>query len=1099
MAENDEQTEGTQDVPPPVRRPRRPRHGRVGLGMVLTLSLAGVIFTILVLSLSGRTIAVPDTIRAGVERRINARLEGTPISLGGIEVGVGRDGIPHLLMNDIRFVDLQGGAVAQLNRIGAELSPGRLLRGEVAASSLFLSGAQITIRRTADGSFAFRSDQVAADEAETLPELLERIDRIMASGALASLQEVQAGGIVLTLEDARSGRIWQATNATAIVRKGGEGLNLSVASDVFNGTDDLAGIQFSVSRNRGTGRVSLGFTVTGMPAGDIALQSPVLSWLSVLDAPISGSVRTEIDETGQLLSFAGTLDIASGALQPTEEVTPVAFEAARAYFTFNPSRQRIDFSEISIVGPEGRLLASGHTYLDELDGPWPRAFLGQFRVEALDYEGGGIFEAPVTLTDVRADLRLRLDPFTADLAQVVIDNEGTPIRATGRVEAREDGWHASVDATTERIGSDRVLAFWPVEVSPITRKWLSRNLEHGTMVEPSVALRAHTARKPEIELSFLFEDGNARFLPAMPHLTEATGRATLHDRRFTLAVDAGGMEAETGDRIDLGGSVFLVPDVRPKPVQGEITVVAKGPMQGMLSILDNPPLRIMERAKRPVDIAEAEADVLARITLPLVDGIKAEDVSYEVAATLSDVRSDSLVPGRVLEAETLEFFADPRRLGLEGAATLDGVALTARWLQPLGEAADEGGTIAGRLALSPDTVETFGLPLPDGFLRGESEGDYRLTLAPGAPPDLLLTSQMSGLTLSLPAVGWTKPAGETGTLTVAATLGDVPRVDRLELDTAGLSLRGGLDFGTEGFTGATFTPLRVGDWLDATVSLTPRGAGQSPAVALQGGTLDLRRLDLGGTGGGRGGGPIDLALDRLVVSDSISLTGVRGRIDQTAIGLSGEFRGQINGGAQVRGTLAPANAGTAIRIQSEDAAGVLASIGLTPNAREGTLDIVLTPVVGAPSGTYSGQFLIERIRIRKAPVMADLLDAISIVGLIDQLDGPGIRFESIDGSFRLTRDRLTLQQAAAVGGSIGISADGIYDMASKQLDMRGVISPVYFLNGIGSLFTRRGEGLFGFNYRMAGPTSDPSVSVNPLSILTPGAFRQIFRRAPPGG
>ena len=61
----------------------------------------------------------------------------------------------------------------------------------------------------------------------------------------------------------------------------------------------------------------------------------------------------------------------------------------------------------------------------------------------------------------------------------------------------------------------------------------------------------------------------------------------------------------------------------------------------------------------------------------------------------------------------------------------------------------------------------------------------------------------------------------------------------------------------------------------------------------------------------------------------------------------------------------------------------------------------------------------------------------------------------------------------------------------------GVISPVYFLNAIGSIFSRRGEGLFGFNYRIAGSTADPKVSVNPLSILTPGMFREIFRANPP--
>jgi hypothetical protein len=63
--------------------------------------------------------------------------------------------------------------------------------------------------------------------------------------------------------------------------------------------------------------------------------------------------------------------------------------------------------------------------------------------------------------------------------------------------------------------------------------------------------------------------------------------------------------------------------------------------------------------------------------------------------------------------------------------------------------------------------------------------------------------------------------------------------------------------------------------------------------------------------------------------------------------------------------------------------------------------------------------------------------------------------------------------------------------------LQGVVSPVYLVNGIGAFLTRRGEGLIGFNYQLDGPSSAPRVTVNPLSILTPGMFREIFRRAPP--
>jgi hypothetical protein len=75
--------------------------------------------------------------------------------------------------------------------------------------------------------------------------------------------------------------------------------------------------------------------------------------------------------------------------------------------------------------------------------------------------------------------------------------------------------------------------------------------------------------------------------------------------------------------------------------------------------------------------------------------------------------------------------------------------------------------------------------------------------------------------------------------------------------------------------------------------------------------------------------------------------------------------------------------------------------------------------------------------------------------------------------------------------------DGYYDLVRRQMDMQGVISPVYVLNAIGQLFTRRGEGLIGFNYTLKGPEISPRVAVNPLSALTPGFLREMFRRPAP--
>ncbi|MFM7442424.1 MAG: hypothetical protein ACKO2N_00725, partial [Tabrizicola sp.] len=100
-------------------------------------------------------------------------------------------------------------------------------------------------------------------------------------------------------------------------------------------------------------------------------------------------------------------------------------------------------------------------------------------------------------------------------------------------------------------------------------------------------------------------------------------------------------------------------------------------------------------------------------------------------------------------------------------------------------------------------------------------------------------------------------------------------------------------------------------------------------------------------------------------------------------------------------------------------------------------------------------------------------------------------------TFVLTPKAVEISQGSAVGASLGISFAGLYLTDSGRIDLQGVISPIYLVNGVGQILTRRGEGLFGFNYRLTGTTDDPNVSVNPLSVLTPGMFRELFRQRPP--
>ena len=84
-----------------------------------------------------------------------------------------------------------------------------------------------------------------------------------------------------------------------------------------------------------------------------------------------------------------------------------------------------------------------------------------------------------------------------------------------------------------------------------------------------------------------------------------------------------------------------------------------------------------------------------------------------------------------------------------------------------------------------------------------------------------------------------------------------------------------------------------------------------------------------------------------------------------------------------------------------------------------------------------------------------------------------------------------------------MTGEGEIDLSTRSVDFGGTLVPAYTANSIlqdiplfGDLLVGRdGEGVFAVNYNVSGPFSQSLVTVNPLSALTPGFIRGIFRES----
>ncbi|MFW8634306.1 AsmA-like C-terminal region-containing protein [Cribrihabitans pelagius] len=1054
----------------------------------------------------GTRLDAPQWLRARVEERIERHLNGLQIEFGEIHLVVNQGFRPRVSLRDVVLRHPDGTPFAQLADARASLAMRPLLRGRLQPKKIALSGLFATLRRGPDGAFAlsFSGEKLAAREAETLAELIEQWDSQLEKPVMAALTSVETSALTLRYRDERLGREWTLDGGRILLHRKEQAVSLAASFSLLSGREDVGTVEASYASGIGSPAADFGVVVSQIASEDIAVQTPALGWLGVLRAPISGALRGGITRDGAFKPLSASLQIGEGVIQPEAQTRPVPITGARSYFTYDPAAQSLDFSELRIDSGWGSGVMQGKAQLSGTENGRLAGLAGQLSFTDLRLNPAQLFAQPVSVSGVAADFELSLAPFRFRLGEMLVQDGESRLLFDGSFSAGPSGWDYDLNGRADQVSAARVKELWPAALAPKPRAWVMENLYQAEIRDAGLHLRGRGSGKPFVSLNLAFSDAALRFQKHLPPLRDAAGQLSLYGTRFVTTASKGTVTADQGGEVDVAGTSFIIPDTTVRDgTPGIARIKAQGAVTAALSLLNREPLSVMDKASLPVDLAEGGVRVTGTLALPLKKGVQPEEITYHYRGEVRDVASSRLVPGRRVAAPVLQLEGDQGEVRLSGRGTLSGVPLSAAWSQRIGKDLDKASQVTGTVELSPEAIEAFSLGLPRGSVSGQGQGRYVVDLRPGERPRLELSSNLAGLGLSIPQLGWRKGAEAAGRLALTAELGEAARVPELELDAPGLSARGSLTTRAGGgLERAVFSQARVGNWFDGAVELQGRGAGAAPAIAVTAGRLALNRSPFSagegaaGSGGGSGGasGPITLRLQELQVTDEIALTGFQGRFS-TRGGMNGEFTGRLNGQTPVSGIVVPQDGGTAARIRASDAGGVFRAAGVLRHGRGGSFEMTLLPA-GKP-GEYEGRIEVRNARIQNAPAMAALLNAISLVGLIDEMTGQGILFTSMEARFRLAPGYLILHESSAVGPSMGLSLDGNYDLSSKRLNMRGVISPLYLLNAIGSVLTRKGEGLIGIAFRVRGTADDPKVSVNPLSGLAPGMFRELFRGPKP--
>ena len=381
-----------------------------------------------------------------------------------------------------------------------------------------------------------------------------------------------------------------------------------------------------------------------------------------------------------------------------------------------------------------------------------------------------------------------------------------------------------------------------------------------------------------------------------------------------------------------------------------------------------------------------------------------------------------------------------------------------------------------------------------------------------------LTLDLTKAHVAVDLIGIDKPAGVPATSNIVTSFTPSGKVQSADLKMTGKSLlvQGTARFDETGALAALDLPVvKSGTTNDFALALT-RGPNAAVDVVIKGRSLD-------GSGLARHGGKpskeaprdqkfdgpfhVSVHLDRLVLRNgaaiaplALDMSGIEDRL-QTFFA-----EGALGPGYNFTGKLTATPEGRTLTLDTNNAGLLMRGLFGLDSIKDGKINVVANfagngamPATGG-GPDFQGVMTAYDFRILHQPFLARLFAAGSLTGFIDLMGSNGIAIDSLTVPFKSKKGVINIREAHASGPAIGFSADGFIDRPKNEIGLRGTLAPLYGLNSVlgaipvlGNVLTsREGEGILGTTYSASGNADEPEISVNPLSMLTPGILRRIF-------
>jgi hypothetical protein len=1077
-----------------------------------------------------------DEFAPRITEALQQRLSGGfAVSLSGAALER-RGAVPTLTVKGLSIKDATGREIISAPKAEVDFDPQRLFRADAGLRRISLIGPQFKASITRQGEIslvAAFTPQAGTPPAPALQAAAPAADAIQdasiqdASGAphvrhglvatyddlfgprgpfkVVSYVGIEDGNLLV--DDQRTGEEISFSNVTAsFERDVHERVHLALKGPSGEWSLDAA-----VERGAGNER-RLVVSPKDAPVGDVLLPLVPRPLVLAPDMPVSGRIDIDIGGDGRVKTAQGALTAGAAAWNKPGETSPIMVtDEISAAFSYDGSSHAIEVSKFGVLAGDTDLSVKGHI-LPATDGNYAFEFTGGKGAVA----GATPGERPIVLERISMSGTLSPRDATISLSPLELSGKDVSVamNATYR-RGRSGGLTLAIQSG--RMPARALLALWPPDITKDIRKYLVERLDRGVVEHFSLintynetvlaeALAARPVPDDSVKLSADISDATLRASDDLPPLTSLALHVDGTGHTSTISLLGGSVDLGDGRVMQLSDGRFQVADTTKKPATAQVSLHVQGGADGFVAAMQRDAPRGTVQPFAPESISgTGEAHVQFQLTLR--DGVKPKDVPVTVQGTLSKLTVQDVGAGQKLENAQATFALAGGVMTGKGEGRFAGVPAAIEFRKDAGDAAPQI-----KLSMTLDDAARAKLGLRAGrAITGPMPVKISPAAEAGAASSFDVEADLTRTAIDGFIPGWTKPAGRPGKLTFRLSPGEEQtRFSKINLASAPVAVTGDVVTAKDGsLVSAKFDGFKISPGDDLRVEVA-RGEGNVYKTTVRGAAIDLRpyiKSFMSGSQTDTQDADLDLKAASAIGFGDEKGTGLDLRLSRRGLGLTDfRFGGQV-GKADVSGTISREGR-PLITIEAADAGAFLRFMDLYRHMNSGTMVLRLTPSVGSQAGAVS----IRDFSLRNEEALARIFAAAppprtaSDAAAIAPLTPGEAQFNRMQASFVRNAGRLDIREALIVGNQAGITVSGPLDFARNTTNLSGTFVPAYGLNNVFSKVPLFGpllgggtnEGLLGVNFHVSGSLSQPDVTVNPLSAITPGFLRKLFEIGGPG-